>query len=104
MRGVDKQIFYPESRAREGESGTWPAVQRAKSLNALVLDGAKVPRLLVSRAEALRAAEDARTRWVLAFIDGLACVDVVIDSCGLPARDATFALVDLVTKHVVGLR
>jgi hypothetical protein len=104
MRRTEEHVPGSGVAADDVESGVWSAAPRAKTLPAFMLDGSKVPWLIFSRVEARRLAGDARTRWVLAFIDGSACVDVVIESCGLPARDAALALVDLVTKRVIALR
>jgi hypothetical protein len=67
------------------------------------LEDKRVPVVVVPCAELGDYALDARETFFLAMIDGIASLETLLETCGLPMLDALRIFCDLVEKGVVSL-
>jgi hypothetical protein len=62
---------------------------------------ASVPRLVVSTAELMKLPLDSRAGFVVSFVDGSYTIEMILDACAMPRKEALGILGGLAARGII---
>jgi hypothetical protein len=104
MAGQGQKTPYPAALARKQEEEPESETHRAPTARRIAATApffARVPKVVLSRAELNAADLDHREYFLISMLDGATTVENLLDICGMPAEEALALLDGLMGRGII---